>query len=186
MSLARDLLRQKKQELLAQVAEIRKDIRELDAALELLEGGGKDAASSEGKFFSPTVTAGPSPINAAILEAIKNGNGTPEAIYLFIRDHLQIDTTKNSVSTRLSKMKNDGLIDNDGQGWTVVQKAEGPGASTSEPSKPEMGPATGRGTVFPATPPEGSIPSGSTASRPFGPIFGESREMRDADDEIPF
>lgn len=172
---------------MARAAEIRKDIRDIDAALEILGGEGKTVAgvmyAGEATF---RVEVGPSPINNAILEAISLGNTTPAAIYEFITEQRQIDTSKNSVSTRLSKMKNDGLIDNDGQGWSVVKKEEGPGAKASEPSKPEMGPATGRGTVFPATPPEGSIPSGSTASRPFAPILDETREMKDSDDEIPF
>ncbi|ESY83892.1 hypothetical protein X740_00595 [Mesorhizobium sp. LNHC221B00] len=185
MSLALDILKKKKQELLAQAAEIRKDIRELDAALELLEDAGK-GASGGGTFFSATVTAGPSPINNAIIDAISQGNTTPATIFDFITEHRQIDTSKASVSTRLSKMKHEGLIDNDGQGWVVVGKAEGPGAETPEPSNTELGPV-GRERGYPPSAPEGSNPSGSTASLSLEDAAEALRpKSRDLDDEIPF
>ncbi|TIP04935.1 MAG: hypothetical protein E5X72_09655 [Mesorhizobium sp.] len=185
MSLAREILRQKKQELLAQVAELRKDIRELDAALELLG----DVAGKAGSTVSPAGSV-PSPINAAILEAISQGNSTPEAIYLFVVHQMQVDTTKNSISTRLSKLKNDGLIENDGQGWTLVEKAKGSDAQTSEPFD-ELGPATGRERGYPPSAPEGSIPSGSTVARDLKAGLANVQgtmpsRLRDLDDEIPF
>jgi hypothetical protein len=176
MSLAREILKQKKQELLAQAAEIRKGIRDLDAALEVL------GEPETGK--SAAIAGQSSPINAAILEAISHGNGTPESIYLFIRDQTSVETTKNSISTRLSKLKNDGLIDHDGQGWVLANKAEGSDAPTSEPSD-KSGPV-GRERGYPPSAPEGSTPSGSTASYDLGDILGEKLRERSLDDEIPF
>ncbi|MER8645409.1 hypothetical protein [Mesorhizobium sp. M1252] len=189
MTLALDILKKKKQELLAQAAEIRKDIRELDAALELLEDAGKGAAGG-GTFFPATVAAGPSPINNAIIDAISQGNTTPATIFDFITEHRQIDTSKASVSTRLSKMKHEGLIDNDGQGWALVGKAEGPGAETPEPSNTELGPV-GRGTPYPGTHPEGSTPSGSTVVQNLKAGLANVQatmpsRSRELDDEIPF
>ncbi len=59
------------------------------------------------------------------------------------------------------------------------QNAEGPGAQTTEPSG-SSGPV-GRERGYPPSAPEGSIPSGSTASQT--PSSGFSRDL---DDEIPF
>ncbi|MGY3328517.1 hypothetical protein ACVILI_001534 [Mesorhizobium sp. USDA 4775] len=186
MSIATEILKQKRQELLARAAEIRKDIRDIDAALEILGGEARTVAGTiyTGNANFSLLPAGPSPINNAIIDAISQGATTPAAIYEFITEQRQIDTSKNSVSTRLSKMKNDGLIDNDGRGWTVVKKAEGSGAETPEPSNAELGPV-GRGTPFPGTHPEGSNPSGSTASQTPN-LDWDGTPKRELDDEIPF
>ncbi|RWO77593.1 hypothetical protein [Mesorhizobium sp.] len=184
MSLALDILKKKKLELLAQAADIRKGIREIDAALDVL--GDPDAA----KATAVSSGAGPSPINNAIIDAISQGNTTPATIFDFITEHRQIDTSKASVSTRLSKMKHEGLIDNDGQGWALVGKAEGSGAETPEPSNTELGPV-GRERGYPPSAPEGSIPSGSTVVQNLqagvanvqATMPARSREL---DDEIPF
>ncbi|MBZ9870167.1 hypothetical protein LB542_04725 [Mesorhizobium sp. BR1-1-9] len=189
MSIAKEILKQKRQELLAQVAEIRKDIREIEAALEVLGGETRTVAGTiyTGNANFSLLPAGASPINNAIIDAISQGNTTPAAIFDFITEQRQIDTSKNSVSTRLSKMKNDGLIDNDGQGWTVVKKAEGSGAEAPEPSNhPALGPV-GRERGYPPSAPEGSNPSGSTASLSLSDAIDAVRHRSpEPDDEIPF
>jgi regulator of replication initiation timing len=62
--------------------------------------------------------------------------------------------------------------------YAPASKAEGSVAQTTEPSN-NSGPATGRERGYPPSAPEGSIPSGSTASQ-------SPRPFRDLDDEIPF
>lgn len=177
MSYAGDILRAKRQELAAQASELRKSIREIDAALELL-------GEAEG---SKSVGSSASPINAAIVEAVSQGCSTPAQIYNFVTHVKEIDTSKNSISTRLSKLKNDGVIDNNENGW-VPKKAEGSDIGTSEPSK-DMGPVTGRERGYPPSAPEGSIPSGSTASR-LSPDEDDGWDTpihrRPLTDEIPF
>lgn len=175
MSFAGDILRAKRQQLMGEVAEIRRSIRELDAALEVL---------GEAELGKNGGAASASPINAAIVDAISQGNSTPAQIFEFVTTQKDIDTSKNSISTRLSKMKNDGLIDHDGHGW-VLLKTEGSDASTSKPSS-NMGPATGRGKGFPSNTPEGSIPSGSTTSHDLADLLEDKSPRRPLDDEIPF
>jgi hypothetical protein len=160
---------------------LKKAARDIDAALDAL-GGGSESGSS-GRPTSQTGSA----INDGIIEAIKNEQRTPATIYEFLRRHLGIETSKHSVSTRLSKMKNDGLIAHDGEKWVLPQNAEGSCVDAREPSI-SSGSVTGRGKGFPSTPPEGSIPSGSTASRRTADEDGWESPIhrRPLTDEIPF
>lgn len=179
MSLAKEVLKAKKQEIVSQIAELRKGLRDIEAALEILE----PSATVESK----AVTGGHT-VNQAILWAVHNGNGTPAEIYAFITNEMNVDTSKNSVSTRLSKMKNDGLLDHDGERW-IIPEGKGPDAPTPGPFE-ELGPV-GRGTGFPSSTPEGSIPSGSTVVQELkSGLANVAKTMpprhRDLDDEIPF
>lgn len=177
MSFARDILKAKRQEMLAQISELRKGLREIDQALEILE----PALGNEGRTV---ISVGSSTVNDAIIWAVSNGAGTPAEIYNFITNDLSMETSKNSVSTRLSKMKNEGLLDHDGEHWVLPKKAKGSDGGTSEPLS-DQGPV-GRERGFPPTTPEGSIPSGSTASqKPAGDWDGPVHR-RPLDEEIPF
>lgn len=166
MSRAVEILRSERQRMLAEIGELRKGVREIDVALAAILGD--DAAGSN----QPS-----SPINEGILAAIQNGRGTPASILAFLQQYRQVDTSKHSVSTRLQKMKADGIIAHDGEKWVLPQNQEGSDAPTSEPSN-GSGPV-GRERGYPPSAPEGSIPSGSTASQSPHP-------SRDLDDEIPF
>ncbi|MGN6536786.1 MAG: hypothetical protein ACTHKQ_13800 [Mesorhizobium sp.] len=178
MSRAIEILKAEKQRMLEEIADLRKGVREIDVALAAISGSDAPAPSSG--------QAG-SPINDGIIEAIKNDMGTPAAIHSFLSRHLNIETSKHSVSTRLSKMKNEGLIAHDGEKWVLPKKQEGSEAQTSEPSF-ELGPDTGRERGFPPSAPEGSIPSGSTASRSLEDDIGWEGPIhrRPLDEEIPF
>lgn len=61
-----------------------------------------------------------------------------------------------------------------------AEKVEAPGAETPRASE-ELGPVTGRERGYPPSTPEGSIPSGSTPSRPL-----VLQEDHDLDDDVPF
>jgi len=154
--------------MLAEVAVLRRGIKEIDTALAAISG---DAA-----VVAPVQSG--SRINDSILEAVKSGAGTPAEIHEFLARHLSVETSKHSVSTRLSKLKNEGHLDHDGTRWVLPKKVEGPAAPTAEPPK-QSGPVTGREGGYPPASPEGSIPSGSTVSHRSAP----SREL---DDDIPF
>lgn len=95
------------------------------------------------------------------------------------------DTSNTSVSSILSRLKVDGLVEKTGEGWKKVRNAKGSDVSASEPFE-ELGPV-GRERGYPPSAPEGSSPSGSTASHQFGDIVGGMlRKSREPDDEIPF
>jgi hypothetical protein len=167
MSRAVEILKAEKLRMQTDIAELRRGIREIDTALAAIEGVDGSAAASQ----QPS-----SPINHGIIDAISNGCRTPSAIHSFLESR-GVDTSRQSVSTRLQRLKNDGLIAHDGERWTLP-KDEGPD-DESGPSD-QLGPV-GRERGYPPSAPEGSIPSGSTASQ--SPSSGFSRDL---DDEIPF
>lgn len=90
------------------------------------------------------------------------------------------ETGNTTVSSILSRLRGDELVEKHADRWFKSKTSEGSDTPMSEPSN-ELGPDTGRGTVFPATPPEGSIPSGSTASQ--SPRSGYTGNL---DEDIPF
>ncbi|RWP58003.1 hypothetical protein [Mesorhizobium sp.] len=90
------------------------------------------------------------------------------------------ETSNTSVSSILSRLKADGLAEKAGDGWKKIENAKGSDAQTSEPFE-EMGPVR-RERGYPPSAPEGSIPSGSTASS----HLGDGRKSADLDEEIPF
>jgi hypothetical protein len=105
-----------------------------------------------------------------------------------VTNEMGVETSKNSVSTRLSKMKNDGLLDHDGEGW-IVPETKGSGVPAPEPFD-NSGPV-GRERGYPPSAPEGSIPSGSTDIRTLkaglaNVLATMPSRKQDSDDEIPF
>lgn len=100
------------------------------------------------------------------------------------------ETSNTSVSSILSRLKKDEAVYQKGDRWHAIKTDKAPDTSMSEAFE-ELGPATGRGTVFPATPPEGSIPSGSTDVQDLRAGLENVRRTlptnpRDLDDDIPF
>ncbi|PWE31160.1 hypothetical protein DDZ14_14155 [Maritimibacter sp. 55A14] len=94
-------------------------IAEYDAAIAAIEGVRGDRGRSG---VQSTVLSGSGPKMArdeAVIEAIKNGKRQPVAILDFIIRHLGIETTINSVRTRLSRLKNEGRIAHDSRGWIM-------------------------------------------------------------------
>lgn len=95
------------------------------------------------------------------------------------------DITADYVRTTLWRFAQRELLKNaDGLYWRAItpdtENVTAPDARTSEADN-FMGPATGRGTGFPPTPPEGSIPSGSTPPSDYKPWH-----VVPDDDDIPF
>lgn len=95
------------------------------------------------------------------------------------------DTGNTTVSSILSRLKADGIAEKRANGWCLVvnEDEKGPDEFSSSGPSNDVGPVTGRGRVFPATPPEGSIPSGSTAPSRSPDTWLTSDDL---DDEIPF
>lgn len=94
------------------------------------------------------------------------------------------DITADYVRTTLWRFAQRGVLKSaDGLYWrsspVAVENVAAPDAETSRADNESTGPATGRGTDYPPTPPEGSIPSGSTPPR-------SSPYSDDLDDDIPF
>jgi len=107
-------------------------IEELDIAiLALQERFGLNASPSSIVEITPK-----SSIDVGIIEAVRNGNHTPATIHAFIARHLNIDTTVNSVRTRVSRLKSSGLIARDDRGWIMPYEVfEGLPLNENDPPK---------------------------------------------------
>lgn len=102
-------------------AEYDRAIAEIDAATDAIM---KSRASKPAKKSAP-----PSPrravwfsIDDAILEAVANGVQTPAKILDYLSSRLGIDTTINSVRTRVSRLRADGRLARDDGGWVLPKK----------------------------------------------------------------
>lgn len=158
------------------IDKLQADLKEAKAALRSLD----DAISQlTGAPAPPLRPDGPT-LKELVLDQLDEVDGkTP----LEIANAISVtgrETTNTSVSSILSRLRADGLVDKNGDKWSKLLERKGPDAPTSEPFD-RSGPVTGRGTGFPSSTPEGSIPSGSTVSHPVG-----GRRAIDLDDEIPF
>lgn len=123
------ILRQRAGEIQSQIEELNTELKDIEIALN---------AISKAHVAPPaSIDAhGPPPrINDSIVEAIKNGCGKPTEIKDFLSQHLGVETTKASISTRLSKMKSQGLISNVGNGWVVPSKNRASSDDTDEALK---------------------------------------------------
>lgn len=168
MSIALEILLEKKQEKQNQMATLRTEIKEIVIAIRLLEGGMQPLS---------TQASGASEINAAILVAVKNGCKTPSAIFEYLEKVSGISTTKNSINTRLNKMKGE-LLTNDSSGWSARRK-ETPDVDASG------APSTGgvlAGVAIPNFDSAGSNPATSNEYHRDETYIGGDN----IDDEIPF
>ncbi len=112
-----DILHEQERILKNEISELQAELKKVRVALNAIEG--------RAQTVSAAPRSGPPTVNDAILEAIKNGRGTPTTILDFIQQELGLETTKNSVSTRLSRMKADGQIDHDSDGeWIIAEQVE--------------------------------------------------------------
>lgn len=122
-------------------------INEYDAAIAAIERV-RDHCGPSGLKVEATVIRRDAPAgmtrDAAIIEAIKNGKRQPAAILDFMSRHLGVETTINSVRTRLSRMKSSGEIQHDKRGWIMPHEvSEGPPLNENEgdaaPSEADAG-----------------------------------------------
>jgi hypothetical protein len=170
----REVVASEIEDMQARLKEARHALRSIEDAIAMLTGAPAPSMRSDG----PT-------LKELILEHL-TGDG-PGKTPLEIANSLTAagrETGNTTVSSILSRLKGEGAVEKRNDRWFKTN-AKGPGLMPG-PFDEELGPATGRGTVFPATPPEGSIPSGSTASRSLGEILRDDLRERNLDDEIPF
>lgn len=109
---------------------------------------------------------------------------TPKNVTTVLHTAGRQDVSGDYVRTTLWRMAQRGILKSEnGRYWRIESPAAGnvaaPDAQTPRADNESTGPDTGRGTGFPSTPPEGSIPSGST-------FVQGSGYADDLDDDIPF
>ena len=96
-------------------------IAEFDAAVNAIEQRrGKPSAPREASAQEPKKLN----IDDAILEAIKNGVRAPSPILKFLANHLGVQTTINSVRTRVSRMSKQGRLAHDDRGWILPSEVD--------------------------------------------------------------
>ncbi|MDP2061764.1 MAG: hypothetical protein Q8J98_01490 [Phaeovulum sp.] len=107
-------------------------IADLDIAISALEDRfGRSKVPDSIDAIAPI-----SPIDVAIIEAVRSGMHTPAKIHAYIARHLSIDTTVNSVRTRVSRLKSSGKIARDDRGWIMPNEVyEGLPLNENDPPK---------------------------------------------------
>ena len=78
------------------------------------------------------------PIDDAIIEAVKNDARAPAAILSFMQKHLGVQTTINSVRTRVSRLRANGRLTHDQRGWVLPEQIH-EGLPLNENDPPEGG-----------------------------------------------
>ena len=117
----RELLAQRRDELKASFSAIEAELTDIDRALKAMGGKPNESATS-------TAMAGrfqirhSMPVNDAIIKAVEAGQTTPAQILDYLQNVLGIQTTLNSVRSRVSPLKQEGKIAHDGSGWVPAQR----------------------------------------------------------------
>jgi hypothetical protein len=149
---ARDLLLQRQKELKDGIATVEAELAQIARALRAM-----DEKPTEIGQFPPRRDVTPSAlpphakhpmrVNDAIIIAVEAGQKTPTQILAFLKKELGVDTTLNSVRSRVSPLGQQGLIGHDGSGWIPAKKNEALNGNAASASK-----AGGEGAATPASP----------------------------------
>ncbi len=140
MSSTLEMLRAQEKEIRGRIASLHAELGDVAAAVAAIEARHnpppKPGAAKEARAALS--------INDGIVEAVRNGRGAPTPILHFLKRELGIDTTRNSVSTRLGKLREAGLLAHNGSEWIIAPKNETPSAGTEGASR-----NTGEGDASP-------------------------------------
>lgn len=118
-----DMLKTQERELRRQIGLLDADLGDVRVAIQAIESRRNPARQTS----RPTSKGRPSmKIDEAITQAIRNEAGTPKAIHNFLDRELGIKTTRNSVGTRLGRLKKKGIVDHDGSRWIMPRTNEAP------------------------------------------------------------
>ena len=121
---ARDLLLQRHKELKDGIAAVEVELSQISRALAAMD----EKPTEVGQLRAKPVTSPSAPpkhpmrVNDAIIVAVEAGMKTPVQILGYLKDHLGVHTTLNSVRSRVSPLGQQGLIGHDGSGWVPVNK----------------------------------------------------------------
>lgn len=121
---ARELLLQRQKELKDSIAAVEVELSQIARALRAMD----EKPTQIGVQFPPKHDPAPPPahtsvpqhpmkVNDAIVKAVEAGQKTPTQILAYLKDKLGVNTTLNSVRSRVSPLGQAGLIGHDGTGW---------------------------------------------------------------------
>lgn len=125
---ARELLLQRQKELKDSIALVEAELSQIARALRAMDEKPTEIGQP---LTRPAATPSPSAppkhpmlVNDAIVLAVEAGNKTPVQILSYLKEKLGVNTTLNSVRSRVSPLGQDGLIGHDGSGWIPAKKNE--------------------------------------------------------------
>ena len=119
---ARDMLLQRQKELKNSISTVEVELSQIARALRAMD----ERPTELGQFPPKRDLAPPPPlthlkhpmkVNDAIVLAVYAGNKTPTLILAYLKSELGVDTTLNSVRSRVSPLGQAGLIGRDNTGW---------------------------------------------------------------------
>lgn len=135
MSNTLELLEAQKEELEKERARLDADINDIDAAIKAIRsrrGGAPSKSSTAPRKTTPpkkttkrSKTAGQKvSLDDAIVAAVGKAHTTPVMILDYVTDKLGVETTINSVRTRVSRLKREGLLARTKNGWSLPERKE--------------------------------------------------------------
>jgi hypothetical protein len=124
-----EVLRKHKAEVNNQIDLLKKQLKQIDVAINAVVGAGGQETTVQPQLRQPHHSM---PVDEAILMAISGGNTTPMTILNYIVSQLGINTTINSVRTRVSRLKSEGKITNGVDGWVIAVANDLPPDSITE------------------------------------------------------
>ena len=116
----RDILIQRQTELKASISAVEAELKDIDLALKAM-GVSKPESAKPASMADRFQVRHSMPVNDAVIRAVEAGRKTPVLILDYIQKELGIQTTLNSVRSRVSPLKQDGKIGHDGNGWVPAQ-----------------------------------------------------------------
>lgn len=116
----RDILNQRRDELKASVDAVEAEIKDIDCALKAMSAAPSESTDKPSMATRFQIRHS-MPVNDAVVKAVEAGRTTPVSILDYLQNVLGIQTTLNSVRSRVSPLKQDGKIAHNGDGWVPVQ-----------------------------------------------------------------
>lgn len=116
----REILIQRQTELKASISAVEAELKDIDLALKAM-GASKPESDKPVSMAARFQVRHSMPVNDAVIRAVEAGRKTPVLILDYIQKELGIQTTLNSVRSRVSPLKQEGKIGHDGTGWVPAQ-----------------------------------------------------------------
>lgn len=121
---ARDWLLQRQTELNDSIATVKAELSQIARALKAMD----EKPTEIGQFplkpaplLPQSAPKHPMRVNDAIVLAVAAGKKTPTQILAYLKGELGVDTTLNSVRSRVSPLGQAGVIGHDDSGWVPVK-----------------------------------------------------------------
>lgn len=122
MSKVLEQLQRQRAEYLRQFNELRDDLRDLDLAIAAIKSADDDEAGGDRRRKLR--------VTDALELAIKAGCGSPADMQEYLARELDVETTRATISSTLSRMRETHDIQHDGTRW-IYRKASDPDGSPS-------------------------------------------------------